>query len=281
MAPIGTREEIVSAFDSFREELDSNNDRRERIIKLSREITILSKRAIFLLHRIATSDQKQETPPYAGEGETQHAQSDSGDSVKTVETKLQDIRKRLLKQLAVEVPSQTIYWQHQVEIKSITPGIQEYIEAVSYMHFIKTGRLIRYDEMKGWLSDHSGVLFVPLPFDEFLLGVSDLTGELMRFAITSIARGGGRTKAEDVCSFVRKCKADFERFTPYVRELSKKQQTTKQSMQKIEEANYAVRLRLAEFQTDPDLLDEIAKRSIAIPQHRMRDEDNEEDPEMD
>lgn len=90
---------------------------------------------------------------------------------------------------------------------------------------------------------------------DYLLGLSDLTGELMRFAISGIARRGGRTKANEVCAFVRNCKAgscpsftlrlfsednswlDFERWTPYVRDLSKKQSVTAQSLEKIEDGN--------------------------------------------
>lgn len=49
--------------------------------------------------------------------------------------------------------------------------------------------------------------YFPLPLEEYLLGVSDLTGELMRFAITAIARRGGRQKAGEVSDFVRHCKA--------------------------------------------------------------------------
>ena|ERR1700760_1536582 len=48
---------------------------------------------------------------------------------------------------------------------------------------------------------------VPLPYDEFLLGLSDLTGELMRFTITSLARGKGMDQVDRVCQFVRGCKA--------------------------------------------------------------------------
>jgi Translin family len=79
----------------------------------------------------------------------------------------------------------------------------------------------------------------------------------MRFAISGIARKGGRTKASDVCAFVRRCKSgkesvslsiemnmtvwpllvDFERLTPYVRDLSKKQAVTSQSLEKIEDGN--------------------------------------------
>lgn len=42
---------------------------------------------------------------------------------------------------------------------------------------------------------------------DYLLGLSDLMGELMRFAISGISRRGGRTKANEICAFVRNCKA--------------------------------------------------------------------------
>ncbi len=92
-----------------------------------------------------------------------------------------------------------------------------------------------------------------------MLGLSDLTGELMRFAIAAIAQRGGRQKASDVCSFVRDCRAgesvcwmhfleprrlrlrglsDFEALTPYFRDLRKKQHVTTQSLEKIEDGWY-------------------------------------------
>lgn len=49
--------------------------------------------------------------------------------------------------------------------------------------------------------------YFPLPLEDYLLGLSDLTGELMRYAISAISRRGGRTKAQDVCTFVRSCRA--------------------------------------------------------------------------
>ena len=75
----------------------------------------------------------------------------------------------------------------------------------------------------------------------------------MRYAISAISRRGGRTKAQDVCTFVRSCRAgqiasvshdtlcssqydvDFEGFTPYIRDLRKKQHVTSQSLEKIED----------------------------------------------
>ena len=49
--------------------------------------------------------------------------------------------------------------------------------------------------------------YFPLPIEDYLLGLSDLTGELMRFAISGLTLRGGRAKATDICSFVRACRA--------------------------------------------------------------------------
>lgn len=93
--------------------------------------------------------------------------------------------------------------------------------------------------------------YFPLPKEDYLLGLSDLTGELMRFAISGFSRKGGRARAMQVCKFVRDCKSgmyflpstycpgltghqDFDRFTPFVKGLRKKQVVTNQSLEKIE-----------------------------------------------
>jgi hypothetical protein len=43
--------EIQGCFSTFQREIDDYNDRRERLIKSSRDITVASKRVIFSLHR--------------------------------------------------------------------------------------------------------------------------------------------------------------------------------------------------------------------------------------
>ena len=76
----------------------------------------------------------------------------------------------------------------------------------------------------------------------------------MRFAVTSVATGRGKSRAQPVCDFVRGVKAgetvvahprginqlslDFEGLIPYIRELSKKQWVTGQSLCKIEEGKW-------------------------------------------
>ncbi|KAG5652285.1 hypothetical protein H0H81_005545 [Sphagnurus paluster] len=124
--------------------------------------------------------------------------------------------------------------------------------------------------------------YFPLTIDDYLLGLSDLTGELMRFAISAISRRGGRAKANEVCAFVRACKADFERMTPYVRDLSKKQAVTAQSLQKIEDAAYAIAVRGSEYALPQQMLDDIVALSVsrigvAEPRHN-RDADNDDSP---
>jgi predicted translin family RNA/ssDNA-binding protein len=47
----------------------------------------------------------------------------------------------------------------------------------------------------------------PLPLSDYVLGICDLTGELMRLAISSISKPNGRMKASQICLFVRGCKA--------------------------------------------------------------------------
>lgn len=47
-----TPSELLQAFAVYSSELDQHYDRRERIIKTSRDITALSKKLIFHLHRV-------------------------------------------------------------------------------------------------------------------------------------------------------------------------------------------------------------------------------------
>ncbi|KAI4880114.1 hypothetical protein NFI96_005085 [Prochilodus magdalenae] len=45
---------VLAAFRVFQQELDTKHDKYERLVKLSRDITIESKRTIFLLHRVTS-----------------------------------------------------------------------------------------------------------------------------------------------------------------------------------------------------------------------------------
>jgi len=236
---------ILLAFETFRSELDDENDRRERIVKSSRDITIHSKRVIFLLHRLAISD--------LDDAGTREERKDYVEARK----KLAEIQ-AIFRSLQPELQGER-FWRHQ---NAISPGMQEYIEAVSFLHYLERGKMISYDGVLDSLRDEKGVLLCHLSLDDYLLGVSDLTGELMRFAITAISRRGGRTKARDVSDFVRGCKADFDGFTPYVKQLSKKQAVTSQSLLKIEDAAYAIAVRASEYGESDAMLADIVERCV-------------------
>jgi len=96
------------------------------------------------------------------------------------------------------------FWRYQ---RQVSPGLQEYIEALSFAHYLDHGTLITFDEVQQTLADPQGNPYFPLPVEDYLLGLSDLTGELMRFAISGLTLRGGRTKATDICFFVRACRA--------------------------------------------------------------------------
>ncbi|EPQ60971.1 Translin [Gloeophyllum trabeum ATCC 11539] len=241
-----TKEAVIDLFDHFREELDEQNDRRERLIKSSRDITNLSKRCIFLLHRVATEDTKEDLETRA----LRAAKQGWG--------KLRDIQ-RIFASMKCELEGD-LYWRHQ---KSVSPGLQEYIEALSFAHYLEHETLISYQAVQQTLCDEAGTPYFPLTISDYLLGLSDLTGELMRYAISAISRKGGRAKASDICAFVRHCKADFEGMCPRVRGLSKKQSVTNQSLQKIEDAAYTIAVRSSEYDLPSDILDDIVARSIS------------------
>jgi predicted translin family RNA/ssDNA-binding protein len=181
------------------------------VSQASRDITNASKKTIFLLHRVAAEDAD-------GDG--------SSSAAAAAEDKLAEIR-RLFAGLREDLQGAR-FWRYR---QNIAGGLQEYIEALGLAHYFARGSLISYDAVQRTLSAEDGanvgsqsdraltmrssccpsfflsLQYLPLPVDDYLLGLSDLTGELMRYAISTIARKGGRARALQVCSFVRATKA--------------------------------------------------------------------------
>ncbi|KAI0651590.1 Translin [Trametes meyenii] len=244
---LDSRSSVLRAFESFRDDLDDHNDRRERLIKSSRDITNLSKKLIFLLHRTVTEDPAE----FDDHALRQRAAARAKGKLCEIQSLFAALREELVGDR---------FWRYQ---RNVSPGLQEYIEALSFAHYLEHRTLISYDQVQSTLTDPGGLPYFPLPLEDYLLGLADLTGELMRFAIAAIPRHGGRQKASDVCGFVRACKADFERLTPYFKELRKKQSVTAQSLEKIEDAAYAVAVRTSEFDLPPELLDDLVAQTLA------------------
>ena len=118
------------------------------------------------------------------------------------------------------------YWRYRWQV---SPCLQEYTEALSFAHYLEHGTLVTLKQVQETISDVDGkpvslllvvilsmlsinkivvaLQYFPISVSDYLLGVSDLMGELMRYAISSISKRGGRPKAFEICKFVRECKA--------------------------------------------------------------------------
>lgn len=231
---------IIAAFKVFQQELDTKHDKYERLVKISRDITIESKRTIFLLHRVTSVPDAEEI-------------------LNEADTKLDAVRQKI-GLIADELRGEDIYQFH----KAFTPGIQEYVEAVSFQHFIRYRTLISLEEINARLvfmrtektdpkapteaaSLGAHILTFHVSPSDYLLGVADLTGELMRLCISSVGNGDIDTPFQ-LSQFLRQIHDGFSYIGntgPY--EVSKKLHTLRQSLGKVEDACYTLRVRGSEI----------------------------------
>lgn len=283
--------QVLEAFGSFRDEIDAHNDCRERLIKSSRDVTAMSKKVIFLLHRFDISD---------------FASSETSSKTKQLfseaETKLQEIIS-LLRQAALseglgplEVSSakpdvSTRRLRAQRYERNIGAGLEEFIEAISFYHYLRTQRLITLRQIQDrflvesipeshfYLEHEPRTSTSParpiaaatsqdsfamhIPAHRYLLGLSDLTGELMRFATNAVGQGDTGIVVKQVLALTRQLRNALDPFVPLLRDLGKKQTVTNQSLQKIEDILYAITVRSAEFGSDPQALREMVRRTLA------------------
>lgn len=114
-----------------------------RTSKASRDITNLSKKVIFLLHRTVL-DTKQE-PDEDDRALYKRAAKQGFDKLREV----QQIYAGLKHELVGDS-----FWRHQ---RQVSPGLQEYIEALSLAHYLENGTLISFDEVQNTLRGEDGV----------------------------------------------------------------------------------------------------------------------------
>ncbi|UOH81788.1 hypothetical protein LQV05_004468 [Cryptococcus neoformans] len=246
LATLSRRQHLGQTFEAYQAELDDENALREKLIILSRSITQLSKKLIFHLHRGATSQPAQRQKNIR---EAEKKEREIAEVFKTIRQELSDAR-------AGESWTSG-FWKWR---KSITPGLEEYIEALSFMWYLQHGGLVPLDNVQKALSDENGEPLIFVTPEDYILGMSDLTGELMRYATNALGTGDHETPLS-ICDFVRTVK------THAIRQLSKKQEETQRSLEKIEKGGfidfcYALRLRLIEFADRPDILAQMAKRAL-------------------
>ncbi len=89
-------------------------------------------------------------------------------------------------------------------------------------------------------------LAVHIPPMEYLMGIADLTGELMRMAIHSVG-GGSLEQPFQMCHFLQVVHNAFVSYGNKYRELPRKLTVLRQSLMKVENACYTLHIRGSEI----------------------------------
>ena len=108
-------------------------------------------------------------------------------------------------------------------------AFQEYVEAKAYLHFIAKRELIS--------KKRCGVAT-----EDYLLGLCDLTGELMRKAVNSIIADDEKT-VHEIYALVSDIYTQFLAFDFRNSELRKKSDSIKWNLTKIEDLIYKIKMR--------------------------------------
>jgi predicted translin family RNA/ssDNA-binding protein len=157
--------------------------------------------------------------------------------------------------------------------RSITGGNQEFMEAATFQHYLETQELLSYDAAISQVTALGGEgEHVMLTMDDYVLGIFDMTGELMRFAITAMATSGqlpsgdpemestsqrSSMKVESgvqprtVLTDLRELRAVLEELdvpwhTHFGRDVGKKMSVMQTSVEKVENALYGLVVRGSE-----------------------------------
>lgn len=122
------------------------------------------------------------------------------------------------------------------------------MEAVSFEHYLKHQTLVTVEEASTLLP--AGL---ELTGDDYVLGVFDLVGELMRFAITTMATSGtlpGSDGERDILIDMRGLRTGFETLdtsgcggTGLGKDVEKKMEVMKTCVEKVEAAVYGMIIR--------------------------------------
>ncbi|KAI9279918.1 Translin [Umbelopsis sp. AD052] len=236
-------ESMAQLFETLRVSLDAHHDKRERLIKLVRDITAQSKKLIFLLHRTAAQDASNMKfdEPKAKQSEILQLLRKASNEVKGP-----DYYRYYMGILACSTRiSSNIQCVYRY-LKSVSPGIEEYVEAVAFFEYLEHGRLLTLEVLQKQIQSAGlGEAFI-ITDEDYLNGLGDLTGELMRYAINSIGAGHHDT-AISVCHFMQEIYKEFDVISATSpRIVAKKLETMKASLSKVEQACYSYKIRSVE-----------------------------------
>ncbi|KAJ1961139.1 hypothetical protein GGI12_003416 [Dipsacomyces acuminosporus] len=222
-----TKRAILENFTAYRDTLDAHYDQRERIIKCSRDITALSKKIVFSLLRI-TQDPPEKV-------------------FKDAEAKHKQVLD-LFKKVSTDVQGSDSYKYG----RQVTGGLQEYIEAIGLWTFLQDNTLITKQQVLDRLTvedaDGNRAPIVQVSDEDYILGISDLPGEVNRYCINSIGKGDHEA-VERCLVFLRTLKEGMNILLSggRIRDLDKKVPVLDSSLEKTEKAYYSMSIRETEM----------------------------------
>lgn len=229
---------VVQQFRAYATELDAKHDRYERIFKINRDVGIESKRIIFLLHTIDKESKRNAV-------------------LDAAKARLDSVAQKLFRNIANELDGQDAYQFH----RAYRAGLEEYVEALTFHEYLQNGGMQDWTTLERALTYHTTsspvdsseqstpkatqVMVTPT---DYILGIADLTGELMRKCINNLAIGDV-SSCYQTCNFVRKIYIAFLGYTSVVHnnEVNKKIITLKHSLTKMENACYTIKVRGSEI----------------------------------
>lgn len=150
--------------------------------------------------------------------------------------------------------------------------MQEYIEAASFQQYLEHGEILSYDQAaegvgaistsaipvrgEAGVEDQSNGLGLDLGHEDYVLGIYDMTGELMRFAITTMATNqqlptiAVDNSERNVLTDMRALRSALDSLEcgtgPFAKDADKKAEVMRHSVEKVEKALYGLTVRGAE-----------------------------------
>lgn len=168
--------------------------------------------------------------------------------------RLDQLVKESLFNIAKELSSEDPHLYH----RAFTFGLQEFIEAYTFFHHIKEKTLHHWDVYQDMLmykinspegdaSKECETLSTMLSPEDYVLGIADLSGELMRKCINNSSSGDVKACFE-TCEVVKKLYAGFLSVgCCKTKQMSTKTNTLMQSLLKMEKVCYNISVRGKEF----------------------------------
>lgn len=122
------------------------------------------------------------------------------------ELRLRSLCQNNFKAIATELVDHSGYLYH----KAFTSGMQEFVEALCLFHYIKEDSIHSWADVGKYFLFEDGdtvntLLFTPY---DFILGIADFTGELMRKCINTLG-SGNVSDCFKICNFVRAIHTGF------------------------------------------------------------------------